>query len=314
VVQELRDAYPFWQRALGRDHFYAVCPRVAEDGSRNVLELQKNAIAMACSELFAEEEDGSAQTAAAEEEEGLDPQFFPHKDIVLPPFHSPETQSSKDAEAAAAMAKPPPSPSPPSLPPRPFLAYIMDSKNTVARKLWCGDSEFLFHPREGSASSTDPCASETDRASDAIARSSFCLTFASQGVMKRRTKGNSNSNSNSNSSRIDLVDAMAAGCVPVIIAHGYLHSLPFQDLLDWAQFSVVRSSERESLGKLKAELRAMAGSARYRELQSSAIAASRTHLQWHVPPEPLDAFYLVMHQLWLRRHSVRYVQRGMASD
>ena len=298
LVQKLREEFPFWQRTLGGDHFFGVCHRFPGDGSRNVLELQKNAISMACSELFCNNDDGSTNIT---QEEGMDPQFFPHKDIVLPPFQNDSLHNKKEAIAEEYLLSRP----------RAYLVYAMDSMNTVARKLWLHDSEFLFHSDQDLSETSQNWAetgqgtSQTDQNESGssqdipqtIASSKFCLTFATQGLIKIRKKKS-----------ISIVDAMVAGCVPVIISHGYLHSLPFQDILDWTKFSVIVSSS-EDMGKLKAYLKAMP-EAKYRELQRNAISAS-THFQWNVPPTPYDAFYMIMHQLWLRQHSVRYARRNM---
>lgn len=38
-----------------------------------------------------------------------------------------------------------------------------------------------------------------------------------------------------------------------------------------------------------------------------SVDASK-HFQWNQPPLPFDAFNTIMYQLWLRRHTVRYVR------
>lgn len=43
----------------------------------------------------------------------------------------------------------------------------------------------------------------------------------------------------------------------------------------------------------------------------SAVVASK-HFVWNEKPQPYDAFHMVMYQLWLRRHTIRYAEREWA--
>ncbi|CAK9196934.1 unnamed protein product [Sphagnum troendelagicum] len=67
-VQQTREEYEFWNRSLGADHFFLSCHGYPPDGHRNFLELSKNAIQVACTPLRPTQG------------------FFPHKDIVMPPY------------------------------------------------------------------------------------------------------------------------------------------------------------------------------------------------------------------------------------
>lgn len=67
-VQFVRDRFPFWDRALGSDHFYLATKAYEILNVRNNLEFSKNAIQVACSPLPQQQF------------------FFPHKDIALPSY------------------------------------------------------------------------------------------------------------------------------------------------------------------------------------------------------------------------------------
>lgn len=261
LVQQLRDQYPYWDRSLGADHFVTCCQRFKADDSRNVLELQKNAIWLACSELFGAAEQRDSQTDIRV----VDSQFFPHKDLTMPPF-SPETMDLSHRNSGIEDLD------------RRILVYVLDYPQDSSFKAFKSDSDFLFGRQD------DDAATRFGK----LSSSKFCLTVASVGH------------------NITIVDGMRMGCVPVIVSDGHLQGLPFQDLLDWQLFSVVATWSR--LRKLKQFLAAMPET-KYREMQVGALAASR-HLEWHASPKPYDAFHMLLHQLWLRRHTVRYSRRS----
>lgn len=96
-----------------------------------------------------------------------------------------------------------------------------------------------------------------------------------------------------------LVDAVWAGCVPVVVAD---HSqLPLQGLVDWAACAVLLPEAR--LPDLKTELLA---------ITPDRVAAMQAHLRrvrgqltWHRAPVPGDAFYSVLALLWRRRRALQ---------
>ncbi|KAG2240557.1 hypothetical protein Bca52824_090699 [Brassica carinata] len=69
-----------------------------------------------------------------------------------------------------------------------------------------------------------------------------------------------------NSARI--TDSIHYGCVPVILSDYY--DLPFNDILNWRKFAVQK------------------------------------HFQWNSPPVKFDAFHMIMYELWLRHHVIKY--------
>lgn len=103
-----------------------------------------------------------------------------------------------------------------------------------------------------------------------------------------------------------IVGAMASGCVPVIIVDRPIQDLPLMDILRWSDFGLLVAG---GAGRLK-ELLLDVSEEKYAEMRKLGVAASK-HLVWNEEPQPLDAFHMVMYQLWLRRHAVRYARREL---
>lgn len=125
-----------------------------------------------------------------------------------------------------------------------------------------------------------------------LSSSRFCLNFVVDG-------GNSST----------LVDALKFGCIPVIIAQGPLFDVPLQDILNWQEFVIIVNMRQVS--NLKQTLERIPES-QLQKMKILAMEASK-HLKWHSTPQPYDAFYSLMYQLWLRRHTIRYARRHMSS-
>lgn len=66
LVETLKVNFTYWYRSLGADHFFLSCAGIGYPPDRNILELKKNSVQISC-----------FPTASGN--------FFPHKDIVLPP-------------------------------------------------------------------------------------------------------------------------------------------------------------------------------------------------------------------------------------
>ncbi|KAJ6419205.1 hypothetical protein OIU84_029340 [Salix udensis] len=106
-----------------------------------------------------------------------------------------------------------------------------------------------------------------------------------------------------------IAEAIHYGCVPVILSDYSV--LPFNDILDWSKFSVV--IKEKDVHQLKNILKNITDE-KYRTLQNHAIKIQK-HFQWNSPSVKLDTFRMMMYELWLRCHVVRYeqVDRGTHS-
>uniref|UniRef100_A0A1D1Z6W8 Putative glycosyltransferase At5g03795 n=1 Tax=Anthurium amnicola TaxID=1678845 RepID=A0A1D1Z6W8_9ARAE len=156
------------------------------------------------------------------------------------------------------------------------LAFFAGSVNSPVRKklleAWKHDTEISVHSGHISTSYTESLLS-----------SKFCLHVKGFEVNTAR-----------------IADAMYYGCVPVIIAEYY--DLPFSDVLNWKNFSIVVAAL--DIPQLKEILHGVSSN-RYMELHKNVLKA-RKHFQWHLSPLDYDAFYMVMYELWLRRSVVRF--------
>ncbi|KAE8671948.1 Integral membrane Yip1 family protein [Hibiscus syriacus] len=80
----------------------------------------------------------------------------------------------------------------------------------------------------------------------------------------------------------------------------------FDDLLKWQRIAVFVGTSggakeiKRVLGRVVVE--------EYEDMMESAAVASK-HFVWNQTPQPFDAFHMVMYQLWLRRHTIRYAER-----
>ncbi|XP_021901092.1 probable glycosyltransferase At5g03795 [Carica papaya] len=103
-----------------------------------------------------------------------------------------------------------------------------------------------------------------------------------------------------------LGETMRFGWVPVLIADRPKQDLLLMDVLTWQKLAVFVGST-SGVQELKSVLsHAMEGL--YDELRESCMAASK-HLEWNGKPQLHDAFHMLMYQLWIRRHTIRCVQR-----
>ncbi|XP_002972221.2 probable glycosyltransferase At5g03795 isoform X1 [Selaginella moellendorffii] len=159
---------------------------------------------------------------------------------------------------------------------RKVLAFFAGGSNSPVRanvvRTWRNDTQIHAYPSRIQGSYAE-----------ALLRSKFCLHVKGYEVNTAR-----------------LGDAFFYGCVPVVIANYY--DLPFSSVLNWKSFSVVVTTA--NIPKLKAILSGISRED-YSQMHRLVLDARR-HFQWHAPPREYDAFYMVMYQLWLRRHVVRY--------
>ncbi|KAI8536441.1 hypothetical protein RHMOL_Rhmol10G0257400 [Rhododendron molle] len=101
-----------------------------------------------------------------------------------------------------------------------------------------------------------------------------------------------------NSARI--TDSIHYGCIPVILSNYY--DLPFNDILDWRKFSVIL--EENDVYRLKQILKDISDS-EFVALHENLVKVQK-HFQLNSPPVKYDAFHMVMYDLWLRHHVIKY--------
>ncbi|GMH15373.1 hypothetical protein Nepgr_017214 [Nepenthes gracilis] len=104
-------------------------------------------------------------------------------------------------------------------------------------------------------------------------------------------------------------EALAHGCVPVVITDRPIQDLPFMDVLRWQDIALFVGT-RSGVEGLKRVLSHTCGE-RYEMMRSSGVAAAQ-HFVWNASPKPYDAFNMLMYQLWLRRHAIRYARWQIA--
>ncbi|KAG5239892.1 glycosyltransferase [Salix suchowensis] len=101
--------------------------------------------------------------------------------------------------------------------------------------------------------------------------------------------------------------ALRFGCVPVMVTDHPMQDLPLMDVLNWQKIVVFVGSG----GGVKEVKRVLDLACRDDECEGTrrlGTAASQ-HFGWNEIPEPYDSFYMVIYQLWLRRHTIRYPRR-----
>uniref|UniRef100_A0A0E0PU70 Exostosin GT47 domain-containing protein n=1 Tax=Oryza rufipogon TaxID=4529 RepID=A0A0E0PU70_ORYRU len=210
--------------------------------------------------------------------------FRPDKDVSIPEINL------YDGDMPPELL----SPAPP--PPRPFLAFFAGGRHGHVRDLllrhWKGRDPAVFPVYEYDLPSIPVSVSgdgDTDAGGEGgnpyywyMRRSRFCLCPSGHEVASPR-----------------VVEAIHAGCVPVVVADGY--APPFADVLRWEAFSVaVAVADVPRLRELLERIPAPEV-----ERLRDGVRLVKRHFMLHQPPERLDMFHMILHSVWLRRLNLR---------
>ncbi|KAL3643211.1 hypothetical protein CASFOL_014026 [Castilleja foliolosa] len=246
VVRQLRNAYPYWNRTLGADHFFLSPAGIDYSSDRNILELKKNSIQISVFPV-------------------VSGYFIPHKDITLPPISKFKIGDlNRMEENSTRWAS--------------FLGYLNwdgEIESNLVNEL-ISDVDFLVEKKPEASINM---------------RSKFCLFFYNGGGLPM------------------MAEAMSLGCVPVVIVDRPIQDFPLMDVLRWSEISLlVKLLPRGGGVKRLKEVLGGISEEKYAEMRGLCVAASR-HLVWNEESQPLDAFQMAMHHLWLKRHAVRYARK-----
>ncbi|KAG5574525.1 hypothetical protein H5410_054659 [Solanum commersonii] len=284
-VDSLIAKYPYWNRTMGADHFFVTCHDVGVRATEGYPFLVKNAIRVVCSPSY-------------------DVGYIPHKDVALPqvlqPFALPaggndiENRSLRLYKSVDLPTKDrcfvcthfPCNTVDPSkdrcqsnrLTTLGFWAGHRNSKiRVILARQWENDTELdISNNRINRA--TGPLVYQKR-----FYRTKFCICPGGSQV---------------NSARI--TDSIHYGCVPVILSDYY--DLPFNDIIDWCKFAVVL--REKDVYDLKQILKNITQE-EFATLHNNLVKVQK-HFQWNSPPIRHDAFHMVMHELWLRHHVIKF--------
>ncbi|KAF8407161.1 hypothetical protein HHK36_006287 [Tetracentron sinense] len=96
-----------------------------------------------------------------------------------------------------------------------------------------------------------------------------------------------------------VVEAIYAGCVPVIISNHYV--LPFSDVLNRSEFSIQIPIEKTP--EIKTILQGIRND-KYLKMHKRVMRVQR-HFVLNCPAQRFDVIHMVLHSVWLRRLNLR---------
>lgn len=192
--------------------------------------------------------------------------FDPRKDVSLPEIHL------YGGNVNPKLISPPPANIS-----RPYLAFFAGGVHGPVRPI-------LLHHWKGK----DPVVRvheylpENQDYYDFMLHSKFCLCPSGYEVASPR-----------------IVEAIYAGCVPVILSDHYV--LPFSDVLNWEAFSL--RIDIADIPRLK-EILGSVSKDSYMRLKQG-MNAVRGHFVLNQPVKRFDMFHMILHSVWLRRLNLR---------
>ncbi|MBA0645753.1 hypothetical protein Goklo_013810 [Gossypium klotzschianum] len=269
--------YPYWNRSRGADHFMVSCHDWVLCSF--VFEVSECRILRHTSELcFGSDRSGSE---TAPEVSHANPQLFKYFIRVLCNANTSEGFRPKIDVSLPEIYLPFGKLGPPDLSRglnnRPVLAFFAGSPHGYIRKIlleyWKDkDSEVQVHAQ----------LPKDVNYTKMMGQSKFCLCPSGFEVASPRE-----------------VEAIYAGCVPVIISDNY--KLPFSDVLNWSQFSV-----QVPVGKIPEIKTILQGipDSKYLKMHKR-VKRVRRHFELNRPAKPFDVIHMVLHSVWLRRLNFR---------
>ena len=102
-------------------------------------------------------------------------------------------------------------------------------------------------------------------------------------------------------------EALRFGCVPVMVMDRPMQDLPLMDVIGWQKIAIFVGS-RGGVKEVKRVLDRTCKDDECAGRRRLGVVASQ-HFVWNHMPQPYDSFHMVMYQLWLRRHAIRYARR-----
>jgi len=104
-------------------------------------------------------------------------------------------------------------------------------------------------------------------------------------------------------------EALRFGCVPVMFMDRPMQDLPLMDVIGWQKIAIFVGS-RGGVKEVKRVLDRTCKGDECAGRRRLGVVASQ-HFVWNHMPQPYDSFHMVMYQLWLRRHAIRYARREL---